>query len=68
MLQTSAVGLVTQNDDGLIAHHRVKPLPGRPVLTLPFDFWLQTGVGLFGILIGCWIWAAQQAIRLGLIR
>ena len=46
--------------DGSSAEVELTALGSRPVWSLPFEFWLQLGVGGAGILLGGWVWALRH--------
>ena len=46
--------------DGSSANAQVETLASRPIWSLPFQFWLQLGVGGAGIVLGGWVWALRQ--------
>ena len=42
---------------------RLTPARWRPVSSLPAVFWVQTGVGLFGFVVGGWVFALRRGGR-----
>jgi len=60
VLSTGQVVLGVTLADGSRADVEVVALGSRPVWSLPFEFWLQLGVGGAGILLGGWVWALRR--------
>ncbi|WP_158625927.1 sensor histidine kinase [Arsenicitalea aurantiaca] len=49
----------TATGEALVAD--IVPAPGRPLATLPVEYWLQLFVGIGGLLIGAWVWALRRS-------
>jgi len=60
MLHERQIELDLALADGSSAVAEIEPLASRPIWSLPFEFWLQLGVGGAGILLGGWVWALRQ--------
>jgi len=60
MLHERQIELELVLADGSSANAQVETLASRPIWSLPFQFWLQLGVGGAGIVLGGWVWALRQ--------
>ena len=60
MVDSGQIVLGVTLADGSNADVEIMPLGSRPVWTLPFEFWLQLGVGGAGILLGGWVWVLRR--------
>lgn len=59
-ISVGQVELGVTSADGDSASIEITPLGSRPVWALPFEFWLQLGVGGAGVLLGGWVWALRR--------
>ena len=52
---------LTNQTQATVATTTITPAPSRPMTELPLVFWVQIGVGLFGVILGSWVLALRRA-------
>lgn len=60
ILGSETVVLLISMPGGAERSISISPEPGRPIWSLPLQYWIQLVVAVAGVMIGAWVWALRR--------